>query len=145
MIKGFEIYTQPLNEEEMKVVHFLVNFFKGSGNLPRPIKEKPIPAPKLVNLINRSLELKTKFSEVRLRKCINFIRCNSMCFVCSSGKGYWEANTIQEMEDVIQSMEERANSILASAEGLRKLHEDKIRKVIVRSQENIQKNPGALF
>lgn len=145
MITGFESYTQPINNEEKEIVRFLVSFFQGTGGLPRPIKAKPIPAPKLVSLVNRSIELKTKFSEVRLRKCINFIRCNSLCFVCSNGKGYWESNTIQEMTETIQSMEERAHSILAPAEGLRKMYEDRVRKTIVPQEKNVEKINGALW
>lgn len=145
MITGFESYTQPINDEEKVIVDFLVTFFQGTGGLPRPIKAQPIPAPKLVNLVNKSLTLKTRFNEVRLRKCVSFIRCTSMCFVCSNGKGYWEANTPQEMLDVIQSMEERANSIYASARGLRNLYAQSVKKREESPAVQKEKTVGALW
>jgi hypothetical protein len=120
MITLFEEHTYEVSPDEYKAVEFIVNFLKGKTNLPKPVPHKPIPAPKLVSLINRELpNLKKKFSEVRLRKCINLIRRNSLCFVCSSSKGYWEAATIAEMDEIIKSIEERGNAILASAAGLR--------------------------
>ncbi len=145
-MKLFEDYTHPLTEEEKKVIKFMVSFLSGQSGLPRPIKAKPISAPKFVSLINREVGgLKNKFSEVRLRKCVNWIRCTSTLFICSSQRGYWEAQTAGEMIDVIDSMEERANSIKAGAHGLRQILNKKFPIKESKPQITEQKKIGALF
>jgi len=64
--------------------------------------------------------LKNKFSEPRLRKCSNYIRTNGILPLIATSQGYYVSYDKQEINSQIQSLVERANSILKSAEGLKK-------------------------
>jgi hypothetical protein len=117
MIKNFEKHTEELNEEEIKLVPILVNGFKRHG------KNDPIKAPEIIKAINDKrvpLGLKNKFSEPRLRKCCNYIRTNGILPLMATSSGYYTSYDPQEIQAQIQSLNERANSILKSAEGLKK-------------------------
>jgi hypothetical protein len=135
----FEDFTGKITDEERDIIIFVAAFLKGLTRFPRPSSAKPIPAPKFINLINREFpNLKRPFKEVRLRKIVNYLRCTSKCYICSSGKGYWEANSIIEMDNQIQSIEERAASIQAGADGLRRLKEQIIQeKKVLESKSSL--------
>jgi len=117
MIKNFETHTEELNYEEIKLIPILVNGFK------RHSKASPIKAPSIIKSINEKKEqlgLKNKFSEPRLSKCSNYIRTNGILPLIATSQGYYVSYDKQEINSQIQSLVERANSILKSAEGLKK-------------------------
>jgi hypothetical protein len=116
MITNFESITEELNEEELKLIPILVKGFKSHG------KNDPIKAPEIIKAINekrQSLGLKNKFSEPRLRKCSNYIRSNGILPLIATSNGYYTSYDRDEIMAQIQSLNERANSILKSAEGLK--------------------------
>lgn len=113
MIKNFEKHTEELNDDELKLIPILVNGFK------RHDKNDPIKAPQIIKAMN-SLGFKKKFSEPRLRKCCNYIRTNGILPLMATSSGYYTSYDPQEIQAQIQSLNERANSILKSAQGLKK-------------------------
>ena len=75
MITNFEYLTREMTDEEKKLVPILIKGFSTKT------KETPIKAPEIVQAINdkrESLGLKLNFSEVRLRKIVNFIRAEGI-------------------------------------------------------------------
>jgi hypothetical protein len=116
MITNFETHTEELNPEEIKLIPILVNGFK------RHNKNNPIKAPEIIKAINEKRAqygLKNKFSEPRLRKCSNYIRTNGILPLIATSQGYYVSFDKAEINSQIESLIERANSILQSAEGLK--------------------------
>jgi hypothetical protein len=117
MITNFENITDDLNDEEIKLIPILIKGFKCHP------KEDPIKGPDIIEAINnkrQSLGLKKKFSEPRLRKCCNYIRVNGLLPLIATSNGYYVSYDKSEIEAQIKSLEERAHSILNSANGLKK-------------------------
>jgi len=54
-----------------------------------------------------------------LRKMINHMRCNSTLPIISTSKGYYVSYEIEDINEMIISLTERAKSIEAAAEGLK--------------------------
>jgi hypothetical protein len=116
MITNFETHTDELNPEEIKLIPILVNGFK------RHNKNNPIKAPEIIKAINDKrgkLMLKNKFSEPRLRKCSNYIRTNGILPLIATSQGYYVSFDRDEILAQVESLNQRANSILKSAEGLK--------------------------
>lgn len=116
---GFNEHTHDLTPDELELVPLVINGFK------KYTKENPIKSDAVINSFNDFLIKNPKYkirkiSGVRLRKLINYIRTNGLQPIIGSSKGYYvsfEANDIQEQ---INSLKERANSILGCANGLSK-------------------------
>lgn len=118
MITNFEEITSELNPIENKLVPVII---KG---LSTKTKTNPVKAVDIVKGINDYL-LKINvtnytFTESRLRKISNLIRCNGILPLIATSKGYYVSDDPQEIENQIKSLYERAESIMASANGLRK-------------------------
>lgn len=62
---------------------------------------------------------KSNFSQSRLRKLINHIRLNGILPVISGKHGYYISHEKEEIHAMIKSLEERAESILSGAKGLK--------------------------
>jgi hypothetical protein len=64
---------------------------------------------------------KMKIKGARLRKIINYIRVNNLVYgLCSCGKGYYIARTLEELEGCIISLRQRVASqvrVLNALEG----------------------------
>lgn len=116
---GFNEHTHDLTPEELELIPLVINGFK------KYTKENPIKSDAVINSFNDFLSKNPKYkirkiSGVRLRKLINHIRTNGLQPIIGSSKGYYvsfEADIIQEQ---IESLQERANSILGCAKGLSK-------------------------
>lgn len=119
MVTNFEEITNDLTQEELKVVELLLKGFAGRK------KENPIKGPEAVESINKFIVDKPeyngyRFTEPRLRKCCNYIRVKSLLPLVATAKGYYVSYDKEEIKSQIQSLEDRANSILSSANGLKK-------------------------
>lgn len=115
MIKGFENLTYEITPEEERIMSVII---RGLNN--RIGKEKAIKGPEIVESMNKNMQLNKKFTEVRLRKIINYIRSHGLLPVMASSSGYYVSYDLGEVQQEIQSMQQRAHSILSAANGLNK-------------------------
>lgn len=95
--------------------------------LLRTNKTKPKFNDELTEELNRVVErIKeetsidiVKINGARLRKMINYMRCNSTLPIISTSKGYYVSYDIEEIGAMILSLTMRADAIEAAANGLR--------------------------
>jgi hypothetical protein len=116
MIINFEEITKELTEDEKKLVPIII---KG---LNTKTKENPIKGADIVNAINENKDrygIKL-FSEPRLRKIINFIRSEGILPVMGTSNGYYCTKDRAELQSQIESLIQRAEAIMTSANGLKK-------------------------
>lgn len=116
MIQNFEDFTEELNPDEIKLIKPLIE------GLRTKTKDNTIKAPVIVRKMNE-YALKnnlTKITEPRLRKLVNHIRVNGLLPVIATSQGYYVSYDKQEILDQINSLTQRANSIINSANGLKK-------------------------
>ncbi len=106
MINGFEEITEPLTEKEETL--FLPPILKG---LRTKIGRENAVTNKAI-VLGLKLNLGIKVSEARVRKIINYIRCNDLvpCLVATS-EGYYIAKSEQELLDYEESLEGRESAI----------------------------------
>lgn len=115
MITNFESITNELSTEEKKMIPILIKGFSTRTS------QNPIKAPDIIRAINsKDYGLKNKFTEVRLRKICNFIRTNGIIPLCATSKGYYVSYDKNEIQNQILSLRERAEAILACADGMTK-------------------------
>ena len=110
MITNFEYITKDLTEQEKSLVNILI---KGFSNHK---KENPIKEPEIVNKLE---EKGIKITGARLRKLCNLIRVTGMIPLIATSKGYYVSYDQIEIKKQIKSLEERAASITAAADGLK--------------------------
>lgn len=117
MITNFTNITYELTEDEIKHVNSLVLALK------LRTKESAIKAPEIVKSMNIFAERHDlcKMTDARLRKCINYIRSNSILPVIATSNGYYCSYDEKELSDQIKSLTERANSIMDTVFGLNKI------------------------
>lgn len=111
MITNFEDITHEMTEDEKKLVPILIKGFTAYG------KSNPIKAP---DVISRLKQKGYKITEPRLRKIINFIRSEGILPLIGTSKGYFVSYEREVIADQIKSLQERADSIANSAQGLKK-------------------------
>lgn len=111
MITGFEEYTSVLNDKEKELIPILIKGF------PAYTKDNPIKEPEIVERLRAK---GYKISGARLRKLCNFIRSKSILPLIGTSKGYFVCYDKGIIASQIQSLEERADAIKVSAEGLKK-------------------------
>ena len=80
-------------------------------------RENKRTGPELCDFIKRRFKLKS-FPESRLRKCVNHLRTNAMAPVASDNRGYWQATSVEEVDDCINSLEDRIAGIQVAIDGL---------------------------
>ena len=116
MITNFEEITKEMTEDEKKLVPLII---KG---LSTKSKDNPIKGADIVNAINENkIRYGIKlFSEPRLRKIINFIRSEGILPVMGTSNGYYVTNDRADLESQIESLTQRAEAIMTSANGLKK-------------------------
>lgn len=112
MIAGHENNTYELSNDEIELANKIIPFFK------MKTKENPVKAKVIVDGVNRVYELTPKFTDVRLRKIINYYRCNGIIPIISSSKGYYVSYYQEDIEYMIESLNQRARSIQNCARGL---------------------------
>jgi len=108
MINGFEEETAKLSEYELSLAKIMALAFQS-----RVGKENAITANQIVN----SMTFKGyKISESRVRKIIHFlVSTKQVNRLVATSKGYHIAQTDQEVEDHVQSLVQRAVSIIVRA------------------------------
>lgn len=118
MIINFENITEDLTTQELNdIVPLLVRAFE------KRTKENPVKAPFIVGSMNVYLKANGydyKFSEVKLRKLVNYIRSNSILPIISTSKGYYVSYDKTEVTNQVESLSQRARQIFRSAGGLKK-------------------------
>ena len=117
MVTNFEFLTREMTDEEKKLVPILIKGFSTKT------KDNPIKAPEIVQAINAkrlSFGLKSNFSEVRLRKIVNFIRAEGILPLIATSNGYYCSKDKEEIKSQIESLTQRADAIMSSANGLNK-------------------------
>jgi hypothetical protein len=119
MITGFEKHTQPLTPDQHIVVKWLDDLFSGKTSYDVPVGSKPIKGTTLVNAISALFSL-PKFGESTLRKCINTLRKTGTTPILSNSNGYYTTRDKDEIRKNIESLEQRANGILAASHGLKR-------------------------
>jgi hypothetical protein len=112
MIAGHENNTFELSNDEIELANKIIPFFK------LKTKDNPVKAKVIVDGVNRVYELTPKFTDVRLRKIINYYRCNGIIPIISSSKGYYVSYYQEDIEYMIESLNQRARSIQNCARGL---------------------------
>lgn len=119
MIPGFEEYTQPLSDEEKKMVPVLVNILSKCKGENNALKSKDI------------IRQIKGLTDARLRKLINHIRINDLvsCLIATS-KGYYIENDEKKVSRYVDSLTSRAEAILYVAKKLKKQLNDKNTKTL---------------
>lgn len=112
MIQGFEIQTEPLNEYERVVLLPVI----AQGLRTKVGRERAISNAAICKAMNAA---GYKLNEARLRKVINYIRCNGVveCLIATSS-GYYVATTQSELYDYEQSLLGRELAIQAVRKAL---------------------------
>jgi hypothetical protein len=119
MITNFEEITRGLSDEEKSLITILVNAFKQIFNE----KSKAIKGPDLIHQVNewnKTQGIKVVLTEPRLRKICNFIRSKSIIPLIATSKGYYCSYDMLEIELQIKSLQERADAILNSVNGMKR-------------------------
>lgn len=108
MITNFEEYTASLNTyEKDMIVPQLVNFLKTRVGAKYAIRNKDICRLFTEHGYQR-------LTEARVRKCINYIRIHGLVpHLIANSKGYFCATSVEQVENYITSLDERAKAIWA--------------------------------
>jgi len=114
MILGHEDVTYELTEGELEIAKKIAPFLK------LKTKENPVLASEIINGVNKNLNLKTKLTDARLRKIINYYRCNTILPVISNKKGYYVSYDEEEITNMCKSLSQRISSIWSATSGLAK-------------------------
>ena len=101
MLNGFTTETAPLSYSEKNLIPPFVTFLENARGKDNAVTNRDLQA------------LGYHLPSVRVRKIINHIRTNNLvpCLVASN-KGYYIAETEQELLDYEESLTGRANEIL---------------------------------
>jgi hypothetical protein len=105
MINGFEEQTVELQSDEMDIVKILVNRFNQKKG-----KEHIINNADICTALETHYKILT--TEPRIRKVVQYIRNNNLLigFIANS-KGYYVADSKEEIQAWVRTMEQRRNSI----------------------------------
>lgn len=115
MILGHEYHTEELNDEERMLAKKLISAFSKRS------KENPVTATEIVFGVNKNIKLTQKFSDRRLRKIINHYRVHGILPIISTSKGYYVSYEENEIEGMVISLNQRANSILEACFGMQRI------------------------
>ena len=113
-IKTFEEITHELTDIELEIVPFVVAILQKTKGKNNSIKNESLKHKACTDhQIRKCLKKPVKMGPSRLRKIINYIRTTNLIPVlCASSKGYFVGQNAEEIENYIQSNQERANEIL---------------------------------
>ena len=110
MITNFEIITAELSEEERELVYLIIR------GLETKTKDNPI---KGAEICKRLSDKGYSLPEARLRKITNLIRSSGKLPIIATSKGYYCSYDKEDIRKQIESLMERADAIINSANGLR--------------------------
>lgn len=105
MLQNFEEITSDLTDYEIEVVMPML----GLGLTKYVGKANAISNKKICNSVNEKGILKNyKLQPIRVRKLIGALRLlGDPMYICSGAGGYYIAETTQEMDECIKSLEQR--------------------------------------
>lgn len=105
MITGFEELTYELTDDEITICNIIIRGIQSNvGN------ENAISNIQIRKILLEKYEIKT--TDIRIRKIINHIRIKRLVpKLCASSKGYYIAETKEEHQKYIESLQERVHSI----------------------------------
>jgi hypothetical protein len=116
MITNFESITSELTKEEYKIIPLLIRGLENHNSL------SPITAADICSRTNNYISEKNlnipKLTGVRLRKLVNFLRCNSILPVIATREGYYVSYGREDIIKQVESLKQRAEGIQAAADGL---------------------------
>ncbi|CAB4151821.1 hypothetical protein UFOVP597_36 [uncultured Caudovirales phage] len=115
MIIGHENITSELTSEELWLANDMIRFFMNKT------KQNPVKSIQIVVGINKHYTLKKRFTDVRLRKIVNYYRVNGILPIISNSTGYYVSYDQKDIEEMIQSLTQRAGSIIDCAFGMKKI------------------------
>lgn len=110
MITNFENITSHLSDEEKELIPIIIQGLSGKT------KDTAIKGAEICKRLNGR---GYKITEARLRKITNFIRSESILPIIATSKGYYCSYDKEEIKKQIQSLTERADAIIVSANGLK--------------------------
>jgi len=125
MIENFEQHTQPLTELEQMAVNVLTAQL---GNIP---KTAAVLAQAVNDYYARNLE-PTRLTEVSVRKILSKLRQTGARGICSSSNGFWESDSIDEIQSQITSLTQRAQAIEATRDGMQKYYDGLVNMTLMR-------------
>jgi hypothetical protein len=104
MLKNFENITHELTPFELKCVEFLGQWFMANTGRKNMIKNENI---------SKMVEAKfgKKLAPSRVRKVIQALRTNGLPNIIASGRGYFYANEVKEVENWVISLKQREAAI----------------------------------
>lgn len=110
MITNFEELTEELTEQELnRIVPALIR-----GLRTKIGKENTITNKQMKEGLEEICNIKT--TEPRIRKMIQYIRISgSIERLIATSKGYYISNDVQELKDYLESLMQRADSIMLTA------------------------------
>ena len=109
MLVNFEDITEDLTEYELtKILPLIAN-----GLLNYKGKENAISGSLICKRFNeRNSNIKYKLNPVKLRKIISCIRLRGdAMYLCSNSRGYYIAKNLEELDDCIESLEQRISDL----------------------------------
>jgi|GEM_PF-1507058 len=110
MIEGFEIETQDLTEKDIELSRYVWQALNRSFNQGRSIKNREISA-YVKNVAGVSL------SGSRIRKMINWMHVKGyLRGLVATSKGYKKAESVEEMQNYVDSPQGRVDAISARME-----------------------------
>lgn len=105
------------------IIPFVINLLEKTNG-----EGKQLYAQEIVDEVNGEMfafnNKPYKLHQSILRKIMNHIRINSILPVISGNKGYYISYDKQDVFNMVESLESRANSIQSSADGLKKFLEN---------------------
>jgi DNA-directed RNA polymerase specialized sigma54-like protein len=105
MIKTFEEHTVELSPDEQKFVGVIAQRFNTKKG-----KQHIVTADAIIDGLKTHFNI--EFKESRVRKMIQYIRLNNLVVgLIATSKGYFVADSIEEIEDWIDSLKSRENAI----------------------------------
>jgi DNA-directed RNA polymerase specialized sigma54-like protein len=124
MIKNFEEQTVELTAEEQKFAWIIVQRFNTKKG-----KQHIVTADAIIDGLKNHFDV--EFKESRIRKMIQYIRLNNLVVgLIATSKGYYVADSIEEIEDWINSLKSRENAIRS----IRELAERQIELMKIANQ-----------
>ena len=128
MIKNFEEHTVELSPDEQKFVGVIVQRFNTKKG-----KQHIVTADAIIEGLKNHFNF--EFKESRVRKMIQYIRLNNLVVgLIATSKGYFVAESIEEIQDWVNSLKSRENAIRS----IREIAERQIEIMNISNQPTTQ-------
>jgi hypothetical protein len=119
MLNGFKRETEPLNSDELAIAHLIAPILK-----LRQGKAQAVTNTQLAAYLLRAHTIKC--TGARMRKIINHIRLEGIVpLLIATSKGYYIADTKEEVESYLQSLTQRISAIAAVRKAILSQFNDK--------------------